>query len=157
MTIRTESAVAAATLTAASASQLTPPVWVQANVVAGQNLNQTAGVLTVDVAAAVSGAPSAVTAYVNIHGKLDDATAGARVAAVMELWRSSGTPELLVTMATGYVRDANDHEEPSYHCAFPDLTPGTDPAYEVRTRRDSTVSAALPCVAPSTVILKAEF
>lgn len=134
-----------------------PPQWVSANVTAGQNLNQAAGTLTTSTAVAFVGAPSVVTVVVNVHGILEDSTSGARVTPVVELWRTNGTPIHLASMAGLYVRDSQDAEETSANCVFYDLTPGTNPTYELRTRRDSTVTAALPVAAPSTFQAKADF
>ena len=140
------------------ANVATPPEFLAVDVTAGQNINQTAGVLTTSATMTLVGSdPLVVHVCVNLHGVLGDATSGARVAPVVELWRVTGTAEHLVTMATGYIRDSQDHEENSFNSAFYDLTPGASPEYELRTRRDSTVSATLPVGAPSTVTMRADF
>jgi hypothetical protein len=104
---------------------------------------------------AFTGSPTVVVVRVNIHGTIDNAANIQRPAAVVELWRTSGTPTNLVTMATGYIRDATDHEEASWSCSYLDTTPGTNPAYEIRTRRDSTNTGAVTSQSPSTVSLEA--
>lgn len=127
-----------------------------ANVTAGQNINQAAGTLTVDTTMAFTGAPVVVEISVNLHGAIGNVNSQ-RNAPVVELWRTNGTPTLLATMATGYIRDTSDHEEASWHCHYTDDTPGTDPAYELRTRRDTTISGTVAVQAPSTLQAKAEF
>lgn len=133
----------------------------------GVNINQTLSpmTLTTDTLGAgwanasgvltYTGSPTDVVVRVNLHGAIGNTANAQRPAAVVELWRSSGTPTMLTTMATGYIRDATDHEEASWSCSYLDMAPGTNPSYELRTRRDSTNAGAVTTQAPSTVSFEA--
>ncbi len=126
---------------------------VEADFTAGQNLNQTAGTLTTTTPLSFTGTPARVEITLNIHGMISNTAAVARPAPVMELYRGA---TLLLSIATGYIRDSNDHEESSYNAHFIDTSPGTDPVYTIQTRRDSTISGAVTCQAPSTAQLIAK-
>jgi hypothetical protein len=99
-----------------------------------------------------TGSPTLVEIALNIHAAIDNAANIQRPAAVVEIWRDS---TLLATYATGYIRDATDHEEASWSGYFIDRSPGTNPDYEIRTRSDSTNLGAVTTQAPSTVVFRA--
>ena len=142
----------------AVAGQTAAPVLVSVEVTAGTNINQT-NLDPIPTSGPVSftGAPSAVDLRVHVHYGIANSISGSRVAPVVELWRVSGTPTLLASAATGYIRDSNDHEESSFTISIWDVAAGTNPVYELRARRDSTVGAVASVLAPSWFQARAEF
>jgi hypothetical protein len=99
-----------------------------------------------------TGSPSVIEIAVNIHGAIDNASNIQRPASIVELWRGS---TLLATYATGYIRDATDHEEASWSGYFIDRSPGTNPSYQIRTRSETTQLGAVTTQDPSTVVFRA--
>lgn len=133
-------------------------VWVDGDVPAGQNLNDAAGLtLSTSSALSVVGAASWVRVEINVHGAIADTANAQRPAPVCELYRTSLGQVHLASAATGYIRDTTDHEESSFNLVFTDLAPGSNPAYEVRFRRDSTNGNAVNTVSPSSVKLEAVY
>ena len=104
-----------------------PPVQrISATIAAGYNLNQIDTTVPTSEPISFTGEPTAVEIKFNVHGKLPATTNSQRNAVVVQLFRGA---TLLVTVATGYIRDSNGHDEGSWNAAYDDLNPGVDPEY----------------------------
>ena len=90
-----------------------------------------------------AGSPDRVTISCMVSFAIPNNQNIQRPAPVFDLYRNGQLTQC--SARTGYVRDANDHEEASATIAWTDPTPGTNPFYEVRTRRDSNRTNAINC------------
>lgn len=87
---------------------------------------------------AFTGSPASVEIQSHIHHTIGNTTNAQRPAPVLELRRNN---TVIATSATGYIRDASDHEESSNAIMWVDNNPGTDPVYSLTTRRDTTLTS----------------
>jgi len=84
----------------------------------------------------VAGTPRYVQINVNIKISISNTAAIARPNQVVRLIRSDG--RVLASSATGYIRDAGDHEESSYNFSVMDVAPITNGEYRVVSFREGS-------------------
>lgn len=135
-----------------------PAVSVSADITPGFNMNTANGIVplsaTADIDPTIGFAVSAdaitidasahpgVRYYVveaSAHQRISDAENGQRVAPVLELLVDGA---VVHSAASGYIRDASDHEESSNHLAW--RIAAAAATVQLRTRRDSTLSDPAP-------------
>ena len=85
-----------------------------------------------------SGSPELVRLAAHVHNEIPGNVNVQRAAPAVELSRNG---QLLTTAATGYIRDASNHEESSNTIYFVDHDPGVDPVYSIASLRESTIGA----------------
>ncbi len=95
-----------------------------------------AGWAVTNDAVTFSGTPTWAQVAVNISFT----SSGQRVAPVVELYRNA---VLVADSHTGYIRNQSGHSEAGANFVFIDPTPGTNPAYSIRSRRGTNQSAAV--------------
>lgn len=81
------------------------------------------------------GAPDKVRVYVQISQSIGQGVNIQRAAPVVNLLKGG---QLVSRSASGYIRDATDHEQSSNSIVYIDHAPGVDPVYSLQAVRDST-------------------
>jgi len=84
----------------------------------------------------VSGTPNHVELNVNLKISIDNLVNIQRPNQVIKIIRSDG--RVIASSATGYIRDASDHEESSYNISAIDFSPIQDASYRVVSYREAT-------------------
>ena len=116
------------------------------NVTAGQDINDNGAVAFTEAtaetgwviagnAATYTGTPDKVRILITVPQEIAQGSSIQRPAPQLNLFRD-GT--LLTESKTGYIRDANDHEESSNTIAMIDHDPGTDPTYTLTSTQESS-------------------
>jgi len=86
-----------------------------------------------------AGTPDSVRITVMVKQAIANGVNIQRPAPVLSLRKNGAAAgNEIANSATGYIRDATDHEESSNTIAIVDHNPGTNPTYTVATEQDST-------------------
>ncbi|MEM7377592.1 MAG: hypothetical protein AAF460_08815 [Pseudomonadota bacterium] len=88
-----------------------------------------------------TGSPDRIRFSIQVHQVIANNVNRQRACPVLHL-RRNGT--IVATSASGYIRDATDHEESSASISFLDVTPGTNPVYDFLTETESNQTGNVP-------------
>lgn len=91
------------------------------------------------------GTADVIEVKVSVHQRIPDSASSQRPSPVLELYRNDDAVPV-ASSATGYIRDASDHEESSNVIVFVDPDPSALVRYRVQARRDTGISAAVESV-----------
>jgi len=91
-----------------------------------------------------TGEPTYVVINAQAHQEIANNANIQRAAPTLELQKLiGGAWTTIAKSATGYTRDASDHEQSSNTIFFRDKNPGTDPQYRLVKARDTTLTGAM--------------
>lgn len=102
----------------------------------GKNLRTDAGWSTDGLVHQFTGDPDRVRVYLDLLVQIDDRERAERPNQVV--WIENLNTGWFTKAATGYIRDASDHETSSYNPANIDPAPGANPKYVVLATRESS-------------------
>ncbi|MEL6277180.1 MAG: hypothetical protein AAFU03_18920, partial [Bacteroidota bacterium] len=86
--------------------------------------------------------PDHVDLKVNIKVSIANGSSVQRPVQVVEIVRISDG-KIMASAATGYIRDASDHEEASYNFSVVDESPGVNPAYKITYIKEGSNSGVV--------------
>jgi len=91
-----------------------------------------------------TGEPDKIIISCQIHQQIANNINRQRPAPVLNLEKNDGTGWSVISKsATGYIRDASDHEQSSNTISFTDPSPGTNPQYRMSKEQDTTINGAV--------------
>ena len=89
----------------------------------------------------IAGTPDHIEIMATVKVAIAQTLNAQRTAQLVQVVRSDG--KIITSSATGYIRDASDHEEASYNLSAIDYSPIADASYSVTALRETTLTSVV--------------